>query len=138
MPLPKRMASSSYSSGVLPNGRKPQYAEKPNCSFDMSYKWASSDIVDIVAAHASSPAAYKWKDTALVSTFSGASFGDAFYSGVKSSLASKGTKITFAPALTDYRDPSLAKQMLSTFPSVDGFFNWWSWCVFDYVTWISA
>jgi glucan endo-1,3-alpha-glucosidase len=104
----------------------------------MSYQWASSDIVDIVTAHASSPAAFKWKDTTLVSTFSGALFGDAFYSGVKSSLNSKGIKITFAPALTNYRDPSLAEQMLSTFPSVDGFFNWWSWCVFDYVTLVSA
>jgi glucan endo-1,3-alpha-glucosidase len=93
----------------------------------MSYTWASSDIVNIVAAHASSSASYKWNNNVLVSTYSGSSYGDTFFSGIKSSLSSQGIKISFAPALTDFRDPSLATQMLSNFPSVDGFFNWWSW-----------
>jgi glucan endo-1,3-alpha-glucosidase len=98
-------------------------------SFDMTYTWAASDIENIVAAHATSSAYYKWNSSALVSTFSGSSYGNTFYAGVKSSLASKGIKTTFAPAFTDYRPPSMASQLLSTFPSVDGFFNWWSWYV---------
>jgi glucan endo-1,3-alpha-glucosidase len=98
-------------------------------SFDMSYSWASSDMVNIFNAHASSSAMYKWNSHPLVSTFSGKANGNSFYAGFKSSLASLGHNISFAPAFIDYRDPTQAKQVLSDFPSVDGFFNWWSWCV---------
>lgn len=45
---------------------------------------------------------------------------------MKSTLASAGVQVSFAPAFTSYRDPSLASSLLSTFPSIDGFFNWWS------------
>jgi glucan endo-1,3-alpha-glucosidase len=65
----------------------------------------------------------------LVSTFSGEANGDAFWAGVKSSLASQGIKITLAPAFISFRDPSQANTLLSSFPSIDGFFNWWSWYV---------
>ncbi|KAJ7511133.1 glycoside hydrolase family 71 protein [Mycena galericulata] len=96
-------------------------------SFDMSYSWAASDMVSLVATHASSSAMLTYDGGVLVSTYSGESYGDSFFAGVKSSLANEGIKITLAPAFTTYRDPSLANSLLSNFPSIDGFFNWWSW-----------
>ncbi|THH13902.1 hypothetical protein EW146_g6365 [Bondarzewia mesenterica] len=96
-------------------------------SFDMSYDWAEADMVSLVTAHATSASAYKWGNTLLVSTYSGESKGDDFWSSFKSTLSSQGIGITLAPAFTSYRDPSLANSLLSTFPSIDGFFNWWSW-----------
>lgn len=99
-------------------------------SFDMSYTWDVTDMVNIVAAHASSSAAYLWNGDVLVSTYSGDTgsyANDAFWSGFKSDLAAQGITITLAPAFTTYRDPSLADSLLSTYPSIDGFFNWWSW-----------
>jgi glucan endo-1,3-alpha-glucosidase len=95
----------------------------------MSYSWSTGDIVNIVSSHAASSATYKWNGQVLVSTFSGKANGNSFYANVKSSLATKGYNIAFAPALIDYRDASQASQMLSDFPVVDGFFNWWSWSV---------
>ncbi|KAJ7456072.1 glycoside hydrolase family 71 protein [Mycena latifolia] len=92
-------------------------------SFDMSFPWQASDMlvimVSLVAAHDNGGV--------LVSTFSGEGNGDAFWAGVKSSLANEGIKITLAPAFISFRDPSQANTLLSNFPSIDGFFNWWSW-----------
>jgi glucan endo-1,3-alpha-glucosidase len=96
-------------------------------SFDMSYTWQQSDIVNIVANHSSSPSTFLWKNTILVSTYSGESYGEDFWASFKSALQSKGIDITLAPAFTTYRDPSSADSLVSTFPSIDGFFNWWSW-----------
>ncbi|KIJ64933.1 glycoside hydrolase family 71 protein [Hydnomerulius pinastri MD-312] len=96
-------------------------------SFDMSYTWAQSDMVNIVMNHSSSSANFMWKDTLLVSTYSGETYGEDFWAGFKSALAAEGINITLAPAFTTYRDPSEASTLLSTFPSIDGFFNWWSW-----------
>lgn len=99
-------------------------------SFDMSYTWSVTDMVNIVSAHASSSAQYLWNGDVLVSTYSGDSGStatDSFWSGFKSDLASQGITISLAPAFTTYRDPSLASSLLSTYPSIDGFFNWWSW-----------
>jgi glucan endo-1,3-alpha-glucosidase len=93
----------------------------------MSYTWAASDMATIFNAHAVSSAMYKWNGRPLVSTYSGKSYGNAFFAGLKSSLANSGHNISFAPALTDYNEPSQANQMLSDFPSVDGFVNWWAW-----------
>ncbi|KAI0092244.1 glycoside hydrolase [Irpex rosettiformis] len=99
-------------------------------SFDMSYSWSVSGMVSIVTAHADSPAQYEWNDKVLVSTYSGdtGSYGNVdFWSGFKSNLANQGVSISLAPAFTTYRDPNLASKLLSTYPSIDGFMNWWSW-----------
>ena len=72
----------------------------------------------------------RWNGDVLLSTFAGESSGDSFFAGVKSALAAKGTTISFAPAFTTYRDPSKASSLLSNFPSIDGFFNWFSWFVY--------
>ncbi|KAG9007238.1 hypothetical protein FRB93_008061 [Tulasnella sp. JGI-2019a] len=96
-------------------------------SFDMSYSWASADMVNIVAAHATSANTFKWNNNVLVSTYAGESYGNAFWASFKSALSAKGIPVTLAPAFTSYRDPSLASSLLSNFPSIDGFFNWWSW-----------
>ncbi|KAJ7190770.1 glycoside hydrolase family 71 protein [Mycena pura] len=96
-------------------------------SFDMSFSWQASDVVSLVAAHASSPAMLTYNGGVLVSTFSGEGNGNAFFEGVKTSLANEGINVTLAPAFISYRDPSLASKLLSDFPSIDGFFNWWSW-----------
>ncbi|KAL2353252.1 glycoside hydrolase [Cryomyces antarcticus] len=69
----------------------------------------------------------RWQGDVLVSTYSGEPYGDSFYSGVKSALSAEGTIISFTPAFTSHRDPSEASSLLSAFPSIDGFFNWWSW-----------
>lgn len=98
-------------------------------SFDMSYDWQEADMVSLVASHASSSSYFLWDNTPLVSTYSGEGNGDAFWSSFKSTLAARGITITLAPAFTSYRDPSLANSLLSNFPSIDGFFNWWSWYV---------
>lgn len=95
----------------------------------MNYSWDQNTIVNIVSTHASSTATYRWNNKVLVSTFNGEGYGDSFWAGVKSALSSKGIAISFAPAFTSYRDPGNANSLLSTFPSLDGFFNWWSWCV---------
>lgn len=84
-------------------------------------------MVTIVAAHATSANTFKWNNNVLVSTYSGESYGNAFWASFKSALAAKGITVTLAPAFTSYRDPSLASSLLSNFPSIDGFFNWWSW-----------
>jgi glucan endo-1,3-alpha-glucosidase len=85
-------------------------------------------MVNIVAAHASSPAMYKWNNKVLVSTYAGdQNNNNAFYAGVKSALGNQGINISFAPAFTGYRQASQAQQLLTNFPVVDGFFNWWSW-----------
>lgn len=97
-------------------------------SFDMSYSWAQSDMVSLVVSHATNPSAFLWDGKILVSTYSGESLGDSFWSSFKSTLASQGVNIILAPAFTSYRDPSDANGLLSNFPSIDGFFNWWSWC----------
>jgi glucan endo-1,3-alpha-glucosidase len=96
-------------------------------SFDMSYSWSEDDMVNIVAAHANSSATYLYDGDVLVSTYAGSNYGNDFWTGFKSSLASRGIAVKLAPAFTDYRDPSLTSQLLSSFPSIDGFFNWWSW-----------
>ncbi|KAI0696170.1 glycoside hydrolase family 71 protein [Cytidiella melzeri] len=99
-------------------------------SFDMSYTWSVSDMISIVVAHAGSPAQFQWKGDVLVSTYSGDTgsyANDAFWSGFKSGLADQGVSISLAPAFTTFRDPSLASSLLSTYPSIDGFMNWWSW-----------
>ncbi|EIN07586.1 glycoside hydrolase family 71 protein [Punctularia strigosozonata HHB-11173 SS5] len=96
-------------------------------SFDASYSWSASDIVTIISNHASSPSSFKYGDALLVSTYSGEQYGNDFWTGIKQTLADDGITVTFAPAFTSYRDPSLASQLLSDFPVIDGFFNWWSW-----------
>ncbi|TFK51917.1 glycoside hydrolase family 71 protein [Heliocybe sulcata] len=96
-------------------------------SFDMSYSWSQDAIVSLVAAHHSSQSTYLWNNQVLVSTYSGENNGDSFWAGVKSALSSQGITISLAPAFTSYRDPSAADGMFSSFPSIDGFFNWWSW-----------
>jgi len=96
-------------------------------SFDMSYSWAQADMVSIVAKHASSASTFKWNGNVLVSTYSGESYGDSFWSSFKTALGQQGISVTLAPAFTSYRDPSNAGSLLSAFPSIDGFFNWWSW-----------
>ncbi|KAG2040412.1 glycoside hydrolase family 71 protein [Suillus americanus] len=96
-------------------------------SFDMSYTWQQSDMVNIVANHSSSPSTFLWNNTILVSTYSGESYGEDFWASFKSALQSQGIDIILAPAFTTYRDPSDAASLVSTFPSIDGFFNWWSW-----------
>ncbi|KAG9007239.1 hypothetical protein FRB93_008062 [Tulasnella sp. JGI-2019a] len=96
-------------------------------SFDMSYSWASADMVSIVAAHATSANTFKWNNNVLVSTYAGESYGDAFWAAFKSALSAQGITVTLAPAFTSYRDLTLASSLLSNFPSIDGFFNWWSW-----------
>ncbi|KAJ7926937.1 glycoside hydrolase family 71 protein [Mycena leptocephala] len=96
-------------------------------SFDMSRSWQQSDIVSLVAAHASSPAMLTYNGGVLVSTFEGEGNGNDFWAAIKTSLANEGIKITFAPAFISFRDPSQTGTLLSSFPSIDGFFNWWSW-----------
>lgn len=96
-------------------------------SFDMSYDWQESDMVSLVAKHATSSSTFFWKSGVLVSTYSGESKGDAWWSNFKYALKQQGINIVLAPAFTTYRDPSQANSLLSTFSSIDGFFNWWSW-----------
>ena len=99
-------------------------------SFDMGYSWDAATIATIVAKHASSASTYRWNNQVLVSTFAGESYGNAFWASVKTNLAAKGITISLAPAFTSYRDPAQANTLLSNFPSIDGFFNWWSWYVY--------
>lgn len=84
-------------------------------------------MVDLVAKHATSASTFLWKDTVLVSTYSGDNQPDSFWADFKSALKAKNVDITLAPAFTSYRDPAKANDLLSNFPSIDGFFNWWSW-----------
>ncbi len=99
-------------------------------SFDMSYSWSITDMVSIVAAHAKSPAQFKWDDKVLVSTYAGDTgvyANDGFWSEFKNDLANDGISISLAPAFTTYRDPGAAGKLLNTYPSIDGFMNWWCW-----------
>ncbi|KAJ6465603.1 glycoside hydrolase family 71 protein [Mycena vitilis] len=96
-------------------------------SFDMSRSWQQSDIVSLVSTHASSSAMLTYNGGVLVSTFGGEGNGNDFWAAIKTSLANAGIKITFAPAFLSFRDPSQTGTLLSSFPSIDGFFNWWSW-----------
>lgn len=93
----------------------------------MSYPWSEEDMVSIVANHASGSAMFKWNNAVLLSTYSGETQGEAFWAGFKSSLANKGITVSLVPAFTSYRDPNSASSLLSNFPAIDGFFNWWSW-----------
>lgn len=96
-------------------------------SFDMSYNWQESDMVSLVVKYATSTSTFLWNNNVLVSTYSGESKGDAWWSNFKSTLQQQGINVVLAPAFTTYRDPSQTTSLLSTFPSIDGFFNWWSW-----------
>jgi glucan endo-1,3-alpha-glucosidase len=80
-------------------------------------------MVSLISKYAKSPSTFCWQGDVLVSTYSGEPYGDSFYSGVKSALAANGITISLAPAFTSYRDPAKANSLLSTFPSIDGFFN---------------
>jgi hypothetical protein len=71
----------------------------------------------------------KYNGGVLVSTFEGEGNGNDFWAAIKTSLANEGIKITFAPAFISFRDPNQTGTLVSSFPSIDGFFNWWSWCV---------
>jgi glucan endo-1,3-alpha-glucosidase len=86
-------------------------------------------MVNIVANHANSSSMVTFGGSVLVSTFAGSNYTDSFFSGFKSALASKGINITLAPAFIDYRFSNDADRLLSDFPSIDGFFNWFSWSV---------
>lgn len=110
------------------------YAAAETAGFKLMYSfdfaggsWSQDQVVSLVGAHASSSATLRWNDKVLVSTYSGESNGDAFYAGVKSSLANQGIQISWAPAFVGYRDTGSANSVMSSFPSIDGFFNWWSW-----------
>ncbi|KIK69895.1 glycoside hydrolase family 71 protein [Collybiopsis luxurians FD-317 M1] len=96
-------------------------------SFDMTYNWAEADMVSLVQTYASSPSYYKWNGNPLVSTFAGDAQDNNFWASFKSDLANAGIEISLAPAFIDFRDPSSATSMFSTYTSIDGFFNWWSW-----------
>ncbi|KAK7464127.1 hypothetical protein VKT23_006291 [Stygiomarasmius scandens] len=96
-------------------------------SFDMNYQWAQSDMVSLVSAHASSPSMFRWNNAVLVSTFNGEDRGDPFWVSFKDSLASQGIEVSFAPAFIGFRDPGRSQELVNTFTSIDGFFNWWSW-----------
>jgi len=96
-------------------------------SFDMSYNWQESDMVSLVVKYATSTSTFLWNNNVLVSTYSGESKGDAWWSNFKNTLQQQGINVVLAPAFTTYRDPSQTTSLLSTFPSIDGFFNWWSW-----------
>ncbi|KAI0322382.1 glycoside hydrolase family 71 protein [Amylostereum chailletii] len=96
-------------------------------SFDFAHTWDAPSMVSLVAAHADSPSTFRWNGDVLVSTFNGQTNDDAFWANLKSTLSAQGITISLAPAFTSFRDPSQANTLLSTFPSIDGFTNWWSW-----------
>jgi len=96
-------------------------------SFDFSNGWDVASMASLISAHASSQSTFKWGNDVLVSSFNGEAMGDTFWEDLKTSLSSQGVSISLAPAFTSYRDPSLAQTLLSNFPSIDGFTNWWSW-----------
>lgn len=96
-------------------------------SFDMTYDWASDDMVSLVQTYASSSAYYLWNGVPLVSTYDGDNQDNDFWQGFKGDLENAGITISLAPAFVDYRDPSEATGMFNTYTSIDGFFNWWSW-----------
>ncbi|KAL1747389.1 glycoside hydrolase family 71 protein [Schizophyllum fasciatum] len=110
------------------------YAAAEAANFKLMYSfdfaggsWSQDQVVSLIAAHANSPATLRWNNKVLVSTYSGENNGDAFFAGVKNSLASQGIEITWAPAFVGYRDTGAAASVMGRFPSIDGFFNWWSW-----------
>lgn len=86
------------------------------------YNWQPSEIVTLVAAHANSSATYKWNGKPLISSFqsTGETRGDDFWAAVKSGLKDQGIDVSIAPGLTHYRDPALAQDLLTSFPSIDG------------------
>ncbi|KAJ3737771.1 glycoside hydrolase family 71 protein [Lentinula guzmanii] len=96
-------------------------------SFDMTYEWETTDMVNLVKQYASSSNYYKWEGKPLVSTFGGDSDSNDFWTTFKIDLANAGISISLAPAFVDYREPDEATQMFSNFTAIDGFFNWWSW-----------
>ncbi|EJD34565.1 hypothetical protein AURDEDRAFT_117617 [Auricularia subglabra TFB-10046 SS5] len=98
-------------------------------SFDTSYDWQAGDIVSLVAATANSSATYKWNGRPVISSFSpsGDPRGEDFWGGIKKALADQGVDAVLAPGLIKFRDPAKTQEFLDSFPSVEGFFNWWSW-----------
>ncbi|KZV73756.1 glycoside hydrolase family 71 protein [Peniophora sp. CONT] len=96
-------------------------------SFDFSHAWSVSEMASLISAHATSKATYKWNNAVLVSSFQGEANGNAFWSSLKSTLSSEAITISLAPAFISFRDPSQTSALLSQFPSIDGFMNWWSW-----------
>jgi glucan endo-1,3-alpha-glucosidase len=106
----------------------------------VAYPWyfvaflTSTSRASIVATHASSPAMLTYNGGVLVSTFGGEGNSNDFWAGIKNTLAVEGINITFAPAFIGFRDPNQTGKLLSSFPSIDGFFNWWSWYVCSITT----
>ncbi|KAG2076139.1 hypothetical protein BDR04DRAFT_1114255 [Suillus decipiens] len=79
-----------------------------------------------VVNHSSSPSKFLWNSAIVVSIYSGESYGGDFWASFKSTHFRDSADITLAPAFTTYRDPSDAASLVSTFPSIDGFFYLWS------------
>ncbi|KAL1688607.1 glycoside hydrolase family 71 protein [Schizophyllum commune] len=110
------------------------YAAAEAANFKLMYSfdfaggsWSQDQVVSLIAAHANSPATLRWNNKVLVSTYSGEGNGDGFFAGVKNTLAGQGIEITWAPAFVGYRSTGAAGSVMGNFPSIDGFFNWWSW-----------
>jgi glucan endo-1,3-alpha-glucosidase len=93
-------------------------------SFDMTYDWNDADIIEVIKSHVDSPATFKWNDAVLVSTYFGGNKGNDFWNNIKTQLSGQGVEISLAPAFTEYTDAAQAQELASTFPAIDGFFNW--------------
>ena len=94
---------------------------------DLSHPWDQNVIVNQIVAHANSPATYRWNGKVLVSTLDGHQNNNDFWAGVKANAASRGVEIVLAPAFINYRPLNMVGSLMSTYPAIDGFFNWWSW-----------
>ncbi|RMY07578.1 hypothetical protein D0867_09307 [Hortaea werneckii] len=109
-------------------------------SFDMSYSecyiyWNQTYMADAISKYSGSSAAYRWNSNMLVSTYGGDQvdqYGNEFFQGLKDNM--KGyNPISLAPALTTYslsawdNPQSSASNLMSDYPSIDGYLNWQAW-----------
>lgn len=109
-------------------------------SFDMSYSscniyWNQTFMQHMISKYAGNSATYRWNSNILVSTYGGdfvAQYGNDFFQTLKNNMKSTNA-ITLAPALTKYSmgaqtSPSQsAADLISDFPSIDGYLNWQAW-----------
>ncbi|KAK6432630.1 hypothetical protein LTR95_011201 [Oleoguttula sp. CCFEE 5521] len=110
-------------------------------SFDMSYSecntyWTPQYMAQILTKYASNLATYRWNGDILVTTYGGdfvSQYGNDFFNSLKAEMSYSNQYISLSPALTKYSmagydDPSgQASQLLSDFPSIDGYLNWQAW-----------
>ena len=106
-------------------------------SFDMGasdceFYWNQTFMASMINKYAGSSAMLRWNTNIVVTTFGGDTvdqYGDEFFAGLKTMMKNDNNAISLVPGLTSFSNAAqsdantAASNMLSQYPSMDGFLN---------------